>query len=215
MQKPSRKKNKVNHNHSHLIAFSALIDSLNWFFVQICDNSENTDPKADFSFTKKKQMESRASYPDANKITAVDMNAGANHKRIMEGSVGSIQSKGNSKLGALQENNETKHSNDLKDRLSFTFILNNDSMQIDEDHDNAFLDNPFDTLGANMKPVGHYQSIKQECQKIVNQSLTASQIELDFKKFREITPALLEIQSRQPSARNDTEHMQVHPDDRH
>jgi hypothetical protein len=31
MQKPSRKKNKVNHNHFHVIVVGGLIDSLNWF----------------------------------------------------------------------------------------------------------------------------------------------------------------------------------------
>jgi len=55
---------------------------------------------------------------------------------------------------------------------------NHDSMQIDEDHDNAFMeDNPFEVTGANLKPVEHEQSTKLESQKISNQSLTASQIE--------------------------------------
>jgi hypothetical protein len=51
-------------------------------------------------------------------------------------------------------------------------------MQIDEDHNNAFVsDNPFEILEANVKALGHKHSSKLEIQKIANQSLTASQIE--------------------------------------
>ena len=82
-------------------------------------------------------MESRASYLDTNKIKAVDMNVGEkNTKRIMAGSIGDIQSKGNTQLRIQQTSNvTTEHNIDLRERLSFTLMKNSDSMQIVEDSD--------------------------------------------------------------------------------
>ena len=75
----------------------------------------------------------------------IDLNAEANHKRLMTGSIGSINIK-ESKPLALDNfilTNEFKTS----------IMHNHDSMQIDcEDHDNAFMaDNPFE-LVDDVKP---------------------------------------------------------------